>query len=113
MKHHKKRIAKILDELTIYLFSIGATDININIADREEDYRIFIRSNYKGNQDDKIARLTKGLNTPKREEMEEYYWELTGECDIATELHLVGMMLDKAEINIIDDYLELILYRNK
>ena len=45
--------------------------------------------------------------------MEEYYWELAGESDVDTELTLVGMMTDNAEINISEDMIEVVLYRYK
>ena len=113
MKHNKKRISKIVDELINYLFSIGATDININIQERSEEYKIIITSNYKEGKDNKINKLIKALNAPKIEEIEEYYWELAGESDVGSELHLIGMMVDKAEVSVIDQVLKLDISRNK
>ncbi|MGE4284850.1 MAG: hypothetical protein AB7G87_14250 [Clostridia bacterium] len=113
MKHQKKRISNIVHELTMYLFSISATDIHINIQETEDEYKIHIKSNYCGEQDEKLDRLIKLLKCPKQEEVEEYYWELTGESEMGTELSLVGMMIDDAEIDINEGYLEIILHRNK
>ncbi|MDK2799984.1 MAG: hypothetical protein PWP27_1717 [Clostridiales bacterium] len=113
MKHNRKRVSKIADELITYLFSIGATDINVNIQERKEDFKILITSNYKYNQKKKIDRLIKALKSPKQEEIEEYYWELTGDSDVGTELPLVGMMIDKAEIDLADNTLDIVLYRYK
>lgn len=113
MKHIKKRISKIVDELVTYLFYMGATDINFHIKEEEDLYRIHLTSNYGKKCERKIAKLQKCLNYPKQEEMEEYYWELAGECDIGSELTIVGAMTDKVEINLIEDRLEITLYRNK
>ncbi|WIF95716.1 hypothetical protein [Caminicella sporogenes] len=45
--------------------------------------------------------------------MEEYFWELTGDYDIDTELTLVGMMTDKAEINFNNNEIKVNLIRRK
>lgn len=96
-----------------YMLSIGATDINVNIQDTEDFFRISLKSNYLKEKHEKIEKMIKALNSPKTEEVEEYFWELTGESDIGTELYLVGMMVDRSEINVSDSTLELNLYKSK
>ncbi len=113
MKHNKKRISKIIDELVTYLFTMGATDININLQEKKNYYKIILKSNYTTKDKDKIEKMLKCLKCDKQEEMEEYYWELTGECNVDTELTLVGMMTDKADINISENQIEVVLYRYK
>ncbi|PAB59506.1 hypothetical protein [Anaeromicrobium sediminis] len=113
MKHNNKRISKIVDELINYFFSIGGTDISINVQNLEKHHKIFFQSNYKNEQDEKINKLIKYLSYPKQEEIEEYYWELMGDCDVDTELSLIGMMIDEAEVNFVDDKIQITLYRNK
>lgn len=114
MKHNKKRITKIVDELVIYLFSVGGSDIHVNISKHDHYYKIAFESNYKKEHTDKIKRLVRYLNGPKQEEIEEYYWELTGEGDgsMDTEISLVAAMVDKSDINIMDDKIKIVLYRN-
>lgn len=113
MKHIKKRISKIVDEIMTYLLTIGATNINVNVEDREKDYKITIASDYIPAHKEKIQKLIDGLKSPKQEEMEEYYWELTGESDCGTEFHLVGMMIDKVEIDVKEGNIQLQIYRYK
>lgn len=113
MKHYKKRVSKIVDELMTYFFSMGATDICINLQETDEYYKIHFKCNYSGNNEEKIEKMVKYLKCDKQEEMEEYYWELAGDSDVDTELTLVGMMTDEAEINIGEDTIELTLYRYK
>lgn len=113
MKHVKKRIAKIVDELTTYFFSMGATDININLKDEKEYYKISLKCNYTSKDQEKIDKLIKYLKCAKQEEMEEYFWELAGDCDVDTELSLVGMMTDEAEIDINDNQIEVNLIKYK
>ncbi|SHJ53333.1 hypothetical protein [Paramaledivibacter caminithermalis] len=113
MKHGKKRIAKIVDELVTYFFSIGATDIDINLKEEKEYYQISVKCNYSCKDQGKIDKLIKYLKCAKQEEMEEYFWELAGDSDVDTELTLVGMMTDEAEISCNDNTIEVNLIRYK
>ena len=45
--------------------------------------------------------------------MEEYYWALVGDCDVANELSLVGMMVDEAEVQHEGSEIKISLYRYK
>ncbi len=97
-----------------FLYSKGATDITVNIKEDEKKYIIYIKSDFKEFNDNEVERLIKRLNIPRQIEMEEYYWELTGESDVDTELTLVGMMTDNGEVNFLDDNnIEITLYRYK
>lgn len=113
MKHNKKRILNIIDEIAIYLLSAGATDITINLQDREEDYKITIKSNYRKSETEQIDKLISALKSKKQEEVEEYCWELSGESDVGTEIYLVGMMINQVKVKYDNDILELIMYRSK
>jgi uncharacterized tellurite resistance protein B-like protein len=113
VKHDKKRIAKIVDELITYFFSMGATDIDINLKDEKKCYKISLKCNYSSKDQRKFDKLIKYLKCAKQEEMEEYFWELAGDCDVDTELTLVGMMTDEAKIDYNDDEIEVTLIRYK
>lgn len=114
MKHIKKRISRIVDELITYCYAKGAKEINIQIIDESELVKIQIKSRTKHLNKVTVEQLNKLLNYPKHEEIEEYYWELTGESDVDNELALIGMMTDRAVINYSEDTgLEITLYRFK
>lgn len=113
MKHIKKRIAKIVDELVTYFFSMGGTDISINVKEEKGFFKIILATNYLKKDEEKINKLIKYLKCAKQEEMEEYYWELTGDSDVDEELILVGMMTDEAELDIEEDKIEVKLIRYK
>jgi len=113
VKHINKRVCKIVGEMMNFMLSIGATNINVNLQDMDYCFKISINSDYSEEKYKKIEKLVRALKSPKAEEVEEYYWELTGESDMGTELYLVGMMVDGSEINVQDEQLELILYKCK
>jgi hypothetical protein len=113
MKHEGLKISKMVAELMNYLFYMGATDININLSQTEEYYELVCMSNFEGDSSKKIEKLTKLLKVNKREEMEEYYWALTGDCDVSNELSLVGMMVDESKIQCEGEHIKITLYRYK
>lgn len=113
MKHEIKKISKILDEIITFAFHHGTDKMNISIENNSEYFKIQIDVDNVDYTDKKVKQLKQLLSTPRQPECEEYYWELTGECDTDTELSLVGIMTDIAEVNFKGDSLNITLYRYK
>jgi len=113
MKHEVKKISKILDELITFSFNHGTNKMHIEIEDHNEYFKIELQSNNIDCNDKRVNLLDDLLNCPRQPEIEEYYWELTGECDRDTELSLVGIMVDKAEVEFKGSALRITLYRYK
>lgn len=111
MIHEKQRIAKIVNEMTMFFFSMEARDISVKIHLDSNDTAITFESDYYGDQKKKIEKLVKCMKIPKQEGMEEYYWGLTGECDIDTELSVVGMMIDRVDLEVKENSIRLTLHR--
>ena len=113
MKHIKKRVSNIIGELTMFFFSIGATDIKIDLKDSDSAFLITLSCNYINEQEEKISKLIKALQCPKGEAVEEYYWGLAGNSDLDMELTLVGMMVDDFKISYENNLLNLALIKSK
>lgn len=114
MKHERLKISKIVEELMNYFFYMGAAEMSFKVKETEAYFEIYCKSDYKENSLKKLEKLVKLLNCTKHEELEEFYWTLAGDCDVANELSLVGMMIDKATVNYsLDGDIEVTLYRNK
>ncbi len=113
MKHTNKRLMGIVDELTMYLFSVGGTSISIQIQEWEHKYQLTIKSNYSSDKKEKLDKLIKVLKYPRQEEMEEYCWELAGDSDVGSEMYLVGMMINLVEAKILQNEVELYLCKDK
>lgn len=102
MKHTKLKLVKMLDELLNYIYYLGSKEVDVNIKELEDVFQISIECNYmEGLPERKIEKLIKGLNVPREEDMEEYYWELAGECDIDNDLSIIGMMSDEAYVDVL------------
>jgi len=113
MKHKRKRVMKIIDEVTNFLFFIGSKKISIDYEENDEGFLITLEGNYNKDKIQEIYNLVKYLNYEKEEEMEEYYWELSGKYDMGTELTLVGMMTDDAKVYYDNEKVTIFLIRYK
>jgi len=112
LKHTDQRNIKIVTELMGYCYKHGSDNVHIDINKENEKIIIFIRAQTSVITKKNLEHLETALNGPRCHEMEEYYWNLTGDNDTYTELSLVGMMIDEAHINYVDgEYLELLLTR--
>ena len=113
MLHEERKLSKIVDELTVYFLAVGADSIEsgIEIADRQAIIRF--RANYRPEYEGRFQCMEKYLNGEKNDGMEGIYWELAGSGDPgeSSQLLLVGMMTDRAEIEMKDGFVNLILYK--
>ena len=113
MKNNKKKITRIVDEISTFMFTMGSTHINSDILETDHQFIITIKSNFSQEKKADLDRLIKFLNFEKSEEMEAYYWGLTGQSQSDIELTMVGMMIDSFYIDVKEGELILTLYRNK
>lgn len=113
MIHEEKKTVKIVEELTMYFFALGADDIRSEIQKEGEKLVISFQANYHPDCGDKLYHLEEFLNGPKNDGIEDVYWELAGSGDPGetSQLLLVGMMIDRADIQIEDTYVRMKLYK--
>lgn len=113
MTHEEKKVGKIIEELTMFFFAIGADKITTGIEKREKQVIIDFKANYDSAYSDRLERLQQYMNEEKNEGMEDIYWELAGSGDPGetSQLLLIGMMIDKADVCIKDNTVELRLYK--
>lgn len=113
MYHEEKKVAKIVEELTIFFFAIGADNMSSGIEREGNDVKITFRSNYLPEYEHNIHSIEKCFNEPKNEAFEDIYWELAGSGDPgeSSQLLLVGMMVDRYELKKYENEIELIMYK--
>jgi hypothetical protein len=102
MTHEEKKVTKIVEELSMYFFAAGADHIHSDICRVGEDYKIEFRANFDKDRYHDVERLEKYLNGEKNDGMEDIYWALAGSGDPgeASQLLLIGMMIDHAHIHV-------------
>ncbi len=113
MEHSEKKVAKIIEELTMYFFAAGADRIESGISREKDRIVIEFTSNYLPEYRDRFDQLDKAFHEPKNEGIEDYYWELAGSGDPgeSSQLTLLGMMVDDAQMEITDAQVRLKLYK--
>ena len=114
MIHEEKKVTKIVEELTIFFFSIGANKMTSGIELLEDGIvKIRFRSNYRPEYKESIETLEEWLGEPKNEGFEDIYWELAGSGDPgeSSQLLLISMMIDRYELERFDNEVELFLYK--
>lgn len=113
MTHERKKVAKIIEELTMYFFTAGADRISSDIKKDGNQVLITFRSNYQPDCEHMLENLEEYLNEPKNTGIEDIYWELAGSGDPgeSSQLLLVGMMVDKAIVQREPDQVVLTLYK--
>lgn len=115
MVHEEKKVAKIVEELTVYFFALGADTIESKIHRKGKQVIISFLANYRPEYGEQLHKLDEYLNGPKNDGIEDVYWELAGSGDPGetSQLLLVGMMIDKANIRLEDGYVLMELYKGK
>jgi len=114
MIHERRKVAKIVEELTIFFFSVGATKMTSSIEYDGSMANITFQSDFEAENRYKVTELEKYFNEPKNAGMEDIYWGLAGTGDPGepAELLLLGMMIDHAEVNIGETTAELKLHKD-
>ena len=89
---------RIINELVIFCHMVGAQESDIHFAHTDGSSVIEVTSPVEDLDEHTIAELWESLNLPRQREIEQDYWELSGDSETVGELPLVGMMLDEATV---------------
>ncbi|MDE5717923.1 MAG: hypothetical protein K2I53_09985 [Lachnospiraceae bacterium] len=113
MTHEEKKTAKIVEELTMFFFALEASYIDTRIERKENRVTIRLEADFSPFYADKLSHLDHYLNGQKNDGMGDIYWELAGSGDPgeSSQLLLIGMMIDRAEIELDADRVRLTLHR--
>lgn len=114
MAHREMKASKMIQELTMYFFSLGANTINSKLERNGESMKITFRADYLPEYEEDIAYLEECLATEQRNPgMEDVYWELigSGAPGKSSQLLLLAMLVDEYEIKRFENEIELQLYR--
>ncbi|WP_125154802.1 hypothetical protein [Clostridium rectalis] len=103
MKNENNKVLKMVSELMGFCYRISSHKFNMDV-DNFENKTILTLVAYVNNLDTTTLDKAKDLLTsPRLHELEEYYWNLPGDDLYTSELNLVGMMCDKADIKYEDN----------
>lgn len=116
MVHEEKKLAKIIEELAMYFFSVGADTIESKIEKKEDHVKITFRANYLPEYEEDVQYVEECLGNEQRNQgMGDVYWELIGSGDPgeSSQLLLLAMLVDSYEIQKSENQIELHLYKKR
>ena len=113
MNLEAKKISRILDELSTYFLLKDPKKLNISIDNLTDCRTISFEVHGVEYSEEEILDMMTILNEPRQREVEAYYWSLVGESSDDSELSLIGMMIDTAEIRFENSILYVDLNRCK
>lgn len=99
MKLRYEKNIRILNDLMGYCHFLGANSFTVGFELRGAQSTISIDAGIAHMPQENIDHLRRILNMPRQPEIEQNYWNLSGEEEIDDELSLAGMMVDTAEVN--------------
>lgn len=111
MRFEKKKITKMIDELSSYCLNKGATDIMIHLKKEPDRYLIDVRAEGVTVSERDFENMRKKIKSHREVEMEEYAWSLAGESLTTDELALVASMTDHADATLENQVLTINLVR--
>ena len=113
MKFKIEKNINIINELIAYFYKLGTVDVHIDLSSDNENSYFNIYGQVDSISKDELESLANILNTPRQYEVENYYWNLGGECEFDSELTLVGMMINSAKISYKDGNLKISIIREE
>lgn len=111
MKLRYEKNVRVMTDLLGYCHFVGSNQFTTSLVLQPTVSLIEVRCKVKNLPRERLEELHKFLNIPRQHEVEHYYWNISGEEDIDSELSLAGMMVDTAEITYIDDELRIFCTR--
>ncbi|MBO0423011.1 hypothetical protein [Enterococcus plantarum] len=109
----RDKAKRIIDELLTYFFSNDIEEIRISVNFTSEGFSIAIQGNTE-EEPENVLHLLDLLNTPRDLSIESYYDELLGITHHEEEdYHLLGLMIDDAEIIFDAPIFEIKVFRKK
>jgi hypothetical protein len=98
MKTRFEKTLRISGDLMLYCHHHGATELNAGIIERDGIITYTVSAYPVNITKKQLDALTLRLNAPRQRDIEQDYWELMGESEDFSELTLVGMLCDEANI---------------
>ncbi len=112
MSFKLEKSMRIIDELAGFCCRRGCDDLNINYNTEDKTKTIIsIIAKNTTITTEEMETLTDQLSQHRQREMEECYWQITGDDSFGDELSLIGVMVDECIINYENKELKIIVHR--
>ena len=98
MKIEFEKNMMIASELLSYCHLRGAEEYHLDVKQTDRETVFTIKASPARIPEEDMEPLRKKLGAPRQREIEQDFWELSGESESYSELTLVGMMSDDVDI---------------
>ena len=104
---------RIINDLVSFCYFEGAEkfDMSVTLHD-DHSVEMQVVSPIESMDPERIEEIRQRLSLPRQHEVEQQYWELSGETEFSGELSLVGAMSDLAEVEYKGGFLRINVRRN-
>ena len=97
MKDEKSKMLKIMNELVRFYLKSGNHSVRIASDLTDHEGIVSLEGCCTKIDEKKLEDLNDILNSPRKDEAEEYYWNLVGSNDFS-EIHLLGSLVNEGEV---------------
>jgi hypothetical protein len=111
MKSEFEKTMLISSELLSYCHIKGANQFHLDVKMEEGETVFEIKASPTELSEEEMESLRKDIGAPRRREMEQDYWGLSGESESSSELVLVGMMSDETSAEFNGGELHIVIHR--
>ena len=104
---------RMISDLVSYCYYEGAEEFDMRLKRKDGGAtEMRLTCSLAGLTPAKLESIRRMLQVPRQREVEQNFWELSGEMEFGSEIALAGVMSDRAEIGYEDDTLTIALYRD-
>jgi hypothetical protein len=111
MKAEFEKTMLISSELLSYCHLRGASQFHLDIKIQDDETLFEIKASPTRLDEEEMETLVKDIGAPRRREIEQDFWVLSGESESSSELMLVGMMSDDTSVEYKDEELIITIHR--
>ena len=112
MKNNLEIVLRITSDLMTYCHHHGATEYDTHISECDHSVKYVIHAAPVELSDEQYDNLLRRIMAPRQRDVEHEFWELIGESEDFSELMLVGMSCDEAEVTYKNGVLSFTLLRH-
>ena len=111
MRFNFEKETRIILDMIVFCHKLGAEDYRTYLKTEDGVSKMQVKCTIPKVPQVVLEELRQELNIPRQREIEQEFWGLSGEDETGTELTLVGMMIDGAEITYEDEVLTFDMFR--
>ncbi len=113
MGHRLEKNMRIMEELVAFCTKRGSRNVDTNLNFEKDHTIITISAKNTIVTEEDLMILKEALYSDRQHEVEECFWNITGEDYFGDELTITGVMIDEATIKYENNILQIVARRNE